>query len=296
MSMEKELQSKFSTRQHMLSKDYEIYYYNEHDTSRVESHTHDYYEFYFFLEGDMSIVIEDVPYPLKYGDMVVIPPNTKHHRIIRDKKIPYRRFVLWVGEEYYRQLVQQSKAYTYLMTRVSEKGDYVFNNDFVTFNAIQFQIFRLIEEIKFERFGKEARIPLCVNELLLELNRIVYEREHPKHTGEQKGLCQNVMYYIEEHLGDDLSLEKMSEVFFVSKYHIAHTFKDQMGLSMHQYILKKRLQACKEAILSGENITQIYMNYGFMDYSSFYRAFKKECGISPKEYRELYLPGAGLIL
>lgn len=287
--MEKELQSKFSTRQYMLSKDYEIYYYNEHDTSRVESHTHDYYEFYFFLEGDMSIVIEDVSYPLKYGDMVVIPPNTKHHRIIHDKRVPYRRFVLWIGEEYYRQLVQQSGAYAYLMKQVSEKGSYVFGNDFVTFNAIQFQIFRLIEEIKFERFGKDARIPLCVNELLLELNRIVYEREHSKHTGEQKDLCQNVMYYIEEHLGDDLSLEKMSEVFFVSKYHIAHMFKEQMGVSMHQYILKKRLQACKEAILSGENITQVYINYGFMDYSSFYRAFKKDCGVSPKEYRELYL-------
>ena len=62
--MEKELQSKFSTRQYMLSKDYEVYYYNEQDATQVASHSHDYYEFYFFVEGDVSIVIEDVTYLL----------------------------------------------------------------------------------------------------------------------------------------------------------------------------------------------------------------------------------------
>ena len=35
----------------MLSRDFELYYYNEHYTSKVDTHTHDYYEFYFFMEG-----------------------------------------------------------------------------------------------------------------------------------------------------------------------------------------------------------------------------------------------------
>ena len=237
-AMEKELQSKFSTRQHMVSADYEIYYYNEHDTSRVEKHTHDYYEFYFFLEGDVSIVIEDVAYPLTYGDMVVIPPETKHCRIIHNTEKPYRRFVLWISEMYYRQLVQRSQAYGYLITKAKDDNVYVHHNDFVTFNAIQFQIFELIEEMKFARFGNEALIPLYVDELILKLNRIAYERQETKHAGEQKNLCRNVMYYIQEHLGENLSLEELAEQFFVSKYHIAHMFKEYMGISIHQYILK----------------------------------------------------------
>ena len=47
--MQKNLQTRFSTRQYMLSRDFELYYYNEHYTSKVDTHTHDYYEFYFFM-------------------------------------------------------------------------------------------------------------------------------------------------------------------------------------------------------------------------------------------------------
>lgn len=285
--MEKELQSKFSTRQYMLSKDYEIYYYNEQDAAQVASHSHDYYEFYFFLEGDVSIVIEDVTYPLKYGDMVLIPPQVAHHRIIHDTSRPYRRFVFWIGREYLARLMEESPAYGYLMQKAQVEKRYLFPNDVITFHAIEFQIFTLIEETKFERFGRKARIPLCINALLLQLNRIVYEREHPKSVKERQELCQSVIYYIEEHLEEELSLEHLSGQFFVSKYHIAHTFKNQMGLSVHQYILKKRMQASREAILSGESISTVYLKYGFKDYSSFYRAFKKEYGMSPKEYRSV---------
>ena len=51
--MQKNLQTRFSTRQYMLSRDFELYYYNEHYTSKVDTHTHDYYEFYFFMEWDV---------------------------------------------------------------------------------------------------------------------------------------------------------------------------------------------------------------------------------------------------
>ena len=57
--------------------------------------------------------------------------------------------------------------------------------------------------------------------------------------------------------------------FFVSKYHIAHIFKEQMGLSVHQYILKKRMQASKAAILGETSITDVYTMFGFKDYSRF---------------------------
>ena len=106
--MAKNLQSKFSPRQYMLSRDFEIYYYNEPGSVKVRLHTHDYYEFYFFLEGDVSILIEKKEYPLKYGDMVLIPPGVPHQALIHDTNMPYRRFVFWISVDYCSQLLKLS--------------------------------------------------------------------------------------------------------------------------------------------------------------------------------------------
>lgn len=286
--MRKNLQTKFLTRQYMLAKDFEIYYYSDTDNSqlKMESHTHSYYEFYFFLEGDVSIHINEKEYCLKYGDIVLIPPGVFHRAVIHSGKLPYRRFVFWMSEEYCNQLLELSKDYGYIMQQAALMKNYIFHNEMIAFNTIQSKVFQLIEEIHSEKFGKDAKISLCVNDLILHLNRIVYERANPKSRREEESLYRNLISFIEENLEQDLSLERLAGSFYLSKYHIAHVFKENAGLSIHQYITKKRLAACKEAILGEMNISRVYLLYGFKDYSSFYRAFKKEYGISPKECKE----------
>ena len=283
--MKKNLQSAFHTRQYMLSKDFEIYYYSDYYLSKVESHTHNYYEFYFFLEGNVDMIIEGDVFSMHPGDLVLIPPKIRHHAEIRNQELPCRRFVFWISREYCKRLLELSPDYVYLMQHVEVAGDYVFSNDIITFNTIQSKVFALIDEMRSNRFGRDARITLCVNDLILHLNRIVHERNYPRSEKEDKNLYQSLAEYIEKNLEGNLSLEHLAEVFYVSKYHIAHTFKDHTGLSIHQYITKKRLTACREAILGGSEITQAYLMFGFGDYSSFYRAFKKEYGISPREFR-----------
>ena len=271
--MRKNLYTKFSTRQYMLSRDFEIYYYGDPYDKKVESHSHRYYEFYFFLEGDVSMEIYENRYPLKYGDLVVIPPDVPHHALMGEEDGPYRRFVFWITEDYLEKMAETSEAYGYVTRIAREEGEYIFHNDRITFNAIQTKVFRLIEEIHSNRFGHEAKVALCVSDLLLHLNRVVYDQKHERSPHEERELYENLIDYIEDHLDEELSLERLAKEFYVSKYHIAHVFKASIGMSVHQYIQKKRLEACRDAIRNRARISEAYLMFGFKEYSGFYRSF-----------------------
>ena len=270
----------------MISQDFEIYYYSNLNMKHVENHKHDYYEFYFFLEGEMSIIIEGTTFRLKPGDVVLIPPGVYHYAMVHNQEVPYRRFVFWISKSYYNHLMENSSVYGYVLQYVTDMQLYIFHNDIISFNTIQSKILQLMEEIQSKQFAWEEKTTICVSDLLLHLNRIVYEKNHSKSQSEEKNLYQNLIYYIENHIDEELSLEQIARAFYVSKYHIAHVFKDNIGISLHQYITKKRLKISKEAIESGMSIKEAFAMSRLNEYSSFFRAYKKEYGISPKESKK----------
>ena len=70
----------------------------------------------------------------------------------------------------------------------------------------------------------------------LHLNRMAYEKNNPGKIEGDQNLYRNILQYIDDHLEEDLSLEFLAGEFYVSKYHIAHIFKENTGISIHQYI------------------------------------------------------------
>ncbi len=290
--MKKDLMTAFDTRQYMVSNDFELYYYCDTDAkARTGLHTHDYIELYFFLEGNATAQVRDRKYKLQYGDMMIIPPHVSHGITIQNFDVPYRRFDFWISTEYYHHLVAISSDFDFALSHVKSIQEYLFHNDRIAFNTLLAKLFDLIEEQKSQYFGRETRISIDVSDLMLSINRTVYERQEGNQPSEAS-LYQNICSYIEQHIDEDLSLENIAGHFYLSKFYIAHVFKDSIGISIHQYIRKKRLQLCHEAILGNRSITDVYQAFGFEDYSSFYRAFKKEYGLSPKELQKRSLRDA----
>ena len=73
---------------------------NDYNLSPVRAHSHNYYEIYFFLEGDAEMNAEEQVFWPKPGEVLVIPPGIVHFLRIRNHEKPYRRIVLWISAGY----------------------------------------------------------------------------------------------------------------------------------------------------------------------------------------------------
>jgi AraC-like DNA-binding protein len=95
---------------------------------------------------------------------------------------------------------------------------------------------------------------------------------------------------VESHLAERITLENTARRFWVSQSTITQTFRERMGVSFYRCVIQRRLIAAKSLIEQGVQLEDVGRQVGFTDYSTFYRAFKKEFGISPRQYRKLQNP------
>ena len=128
-----------------------------------------------------------------------------------------------------------------------------------------------------------AYLYLC--EFLVYLNRAYFSLPDSiwQDVSENENVNQ-VIAYINDHLSEDLSLDRLANHFYVSKYYLSHRFKEYTGLTLYQFIIKKRLVVARNMLREGTPVTTVCLQCGFNDYSNFLKQFKREFGRSPKEF------------
>jgi len=93
--------------------------------------------------------------------------------------------------------------------------------------------------------------------------------------------------YLEKNYSKSVTIGDLAKEFYVSNSTVSHLFKKKLGVSFYRCVTQRRLIAAKTLILQGLPLEQINERVGFTDYSTFYRAFKQEYGISPRQYRKM---------
>lgn len=100
-------------------------------------------------------------------------------------------------------------------------------------------------------------------------------------------LIQKVTTQIESDLSSDLSLNSLASIFGVNPSYLSSLFKKETGVTLTEYVNKKRVERAKELLLSTNlQIQNISQRCGILDVNYFTKTFKKHTGLTPKKYRE----------
>jgi AraC-like DNA-binding protein len=100
-------------------------------------------------------------------------------------------------------------------------------------------------------------------------------------------LLDRIMAYVETNYASNIVIRNVAKEFYVSDSTVSHLFKQKLGISFYHFVTQRRLIAAKKLIEKDVPLETVAVQVGFQDYSGFYRTFRKEYGISPRQYRNL---------
>lgn len=239
-------------------------------------HTHSAYEIFFFLEGDAKYIVEEKQYDLAPGDIIIIRKN-EMHRIFHNSNKKYRRIVIMVTPEFFRNFGcdQYENAFLSQNTKLGNK----INAQVVHSSGLYDAVMRLK---KYTNGFKNMYTPIA-NGIMVEMMYLMNQISLFENAESTNKIIENVINYINNHFTEKITLDMLCDKFFVSKYYLCHIFKESTGLTVHEYVKQKRLTLATDYVSEGKTLTEAALLSGFTDYSSFYRAYTKEHKQNPKK-------------
>lgn len=210
------------------------------------------------------------------GDLIVTFPQEVHYiEVFEDT--PCERIMLDFGPNFFHNLDPKNMLHAPFIKR--EPGQ--LNH----YPAQTYPDLDFMGHFKAMTANGDDRITILTHMLglLRDLN-VAYQRRNP-HSSATETLENRLIRYINRNLRNDLSIETLCEKFYISKSQLYRRFKKATGTTVTKYIETKRMLSARQMILENERITRIYSECGFQDYSTFYRAYQRYFGHSPREER-----------
>ena len=246
--------AKYITSNHITFK------YAKGASSEYGKEFHSFHEIIYFMGGDAKFISENMQVPIKPNTLIVIPRETYHQFMINGSQMDYHRCVFHFTDiPELKELINTSMKTTLLIEMNS-------NFHFLFEQMIAFTEPQASSEVV--SVLMKSVLSLILNEIASK-NYVNIEKSVPK------TISDKCTAYIAKHINEPISVEDIANELNVSVSHLAHSFKKQMNISIHQYILKKKLVIAHHKILDGKPATQAAIECGFNDYSGFYKQFKK---------------------
>lgn len=255
-------------------------FFNENSQGKlIEKHWHNSLEILIPIYGKIELWINGISKVVSAGNVYIVNSKDVHAiNAVKNEKI-YKGYALQIDYEYLKLCCSK------IDTKVFDQPDEKINRKIMRI---------LIEIIRFyDNTGEYNDIRIrsyCQMLVFVLLNNLATDKKCCFKVKDSK--CKDrivkIIKYIENNYQDDLSLSVIAKQFDISEGYLAKIFKDNLNLTVKEYLNQIRLQHAKEDLVeTNYPLIDIAYKNGFPNIKSFNKIFKELNNMSPKIYRSM---------
>lgn len=252
------------------------------DKSVFEQHCHDSYELLYVLRGEGRYFVEGIECPLHANTAILFHPYEFHY-VCPDERSPYERVVINFS---LRFLDESLRELPLLIPERSPKRERYFSSETIGSGVGDV----LCAAESFAKSGclsddgeADATIIRSVLQTALLLLSSAEAELRPDQNNETR--ISQIIAYLNSHLDERITLDELAGRFYINKYYLCRIFREETGMTVFAYLQTKRIALAERLMRSGFSAGEAAERSGFPEYSTFWRAYRRQNGRSPANRR-----------
>ena len=246
------------------------------------THKHNHMEIAYIMSGKSIFNINNVSYEVEEGDIVLINPEEDHYGMPISIKNPSIEFFVGFSNFKFKNMIENTlflNEFPIIKTTPSSRKKFL---DLI--NSI-------IEENTLNQTGKDFMLQSYLTQFIILAIREKQQENTIFSENKKSTISKEIQTYFHEHFSEKISLEQIAKNLYLSPFYISKVFKEEIGETPINYLIKVRLENAKDLLLNRQNLSikEISSIVGYEDAYHFSKSFKKYYGLSPAEYKKIHI-------
>ena len=242
-------------------------------TNQLPMHSHSFMEiFRYTSDSRVEYLVGTRRYFLQKGDIICIPPGTCHQVLhYEPEDQPCVRDLITISPVFLKYAGWDKLPDEYYLLRATpeRKADFA----------------RLCEQCVQEYQAQDFHWRDMVYGMTQMLLTLIVRSSDFAIKAETDGIFESVLAYLDQNMTQKITLAETAKHFYTSERTISRDFQKNLGTSFYRYVTQRRMFVASTLIIKGLPMEEVCRRCGYSDYPTFYRAFKNEYGISPRQMK-----------
>ncbi len=278
------MEAKFLSHSSLYQGDYDCLFRTPKNELPSHLHYHDFYEIVVYLGNAGIFKINGSEYLIQRGDIALINIFDPH-TLVYNKTTHYERFSISLAPSLLLSFNTPESNLLDIFSRESRHYP-IFHVDGKCFDKYLVLLQQFDQK---PAHGQDIYEKALLHQLASYLFSDCYDGIHFDNTESRHvAMIAELIDFINSHLNEDLSLNRLAQEVNYSEYYICRIFKKVTKYTLTNYIVEKRIEKATHYLKGSVSINKVAENVGFNNYSYFYKTFSKYMGVSPLEYRKKY--------